>query len=329
MKESLMFHRPRLTLLAISVLILLASRVYSDTPDFIAGFMIRERALILNADMAHPDHPNRVKPFASMTPDEAATIYHELWHAWVLTHLEPAAQTGSRPEADFHSFLVERADALFSNQPADKRAEIMEEAVGDFIDAVVGTWIQMKRFLAEKSSERREEIRGNPRYMGLWARLFKESYTGYYTRTIQVDAHSAQTGSLFTKDGLTSAGFAVLESLTTGSLAQSGLSSTGLTLLGSIEYRIVDPSAALDDFVKDAEAFGLPTRYIRQAKEGLEGVVFLTIPAGLKPPQADVVMAPESLAPTDLVRVARVLFEDHLTSDSWAAFSEDRFALDK
>ena len=132
--------------------------------------------------------------------------------------------------------------------------------------------------------------------MKIYREVFDDSYTGYYTRSIQPRAGSDGNAAATTET------------------------------LPSPQFEILEPKSALGGFIRDARAFGLPTRYVEAAVDRIRGVVFITfdVPtsSGL---DADVVWASEPLTRKDIALISGALFEGLLSPDPRDAFAEDRF----
>ncbi|MFW6256269.1 MAG: hypothetical protein ACOC54_05555 [Candidatus Sumerlaeota bacterium] len=259
--------------------------------DFIAGYNLEERALLLSSNMkAEGDN---LKPFAEMSPAEIATIYHEMWHAYFLLCETPTSTTQA---GIIWERFSESAHQIYVDVPADKRLEVKEEATADYIDALVHTYVQVKRFLMDKSPERREEIRSQTGFLKVYSQLFQQNYTGYYTRSIES----------ISKDGITT------------KATQSAEDS-------EIQYHMVDPVETLQPFIKSAAEFGLPVGYLEKASRRLQWVVFVTMPKTAPAIQADVVFSRKALPREDMDFISRTLLEDALSSKALEVFSEKAF----
>jgi hypothetical protein len=257
--------------------VLLSPVVHAD--DFVAGYAIDGDYLILGSTMR--DEKGTLLDFEKMTPDQISTIYHEMWHAYVdlVSDKSPLVRD-----------MVSVAEVRYAEFPKDKRVEIHEEAVGNYLDAVVGTYIQIRRILMQKPPERRKELLSNPRFQRIWTRLFEDSYTGYYTASIRESSETSS--SLKTKKPIDS------HQMTTDDLS--------------------DAQSVLDPFVKKAENAGLPVGYLRETIGRLQGIYFLDSQQGQI--IADVKFSKKSLEPSDMQEIGRLLLEDRLTSDTHAVF---------
>ena len=315
--------KPLPSLLCILILGALQWARPAPTPaeDFVSGYYADQRLLLLGESMEGPE--GRLKPFAQMSPREIATIYHETWHAYFLECEMPSR---GRPKGGklFQAFRGE-VDRLYSEHPAAKRMEIHEEAVADFIDAAVETYVQMKRFLASKTPAQRENIR-NTTYLDVYRRVFEDHYRGYYTKRISGGSASAGDRATTVSAGERGPSLPPEDRASTVSAKGRAISvsadapSTSVPLLP-----FSDAKTALADFIPDARRFGLPVGYLRSAASRIKGVVFIRIGSGAQPPQADVVWAAAPLPNDDMKRVQRVLFEGLLTPDPKVVFAEERF----
>ena len=333
--------KPLPSLLCILILGALQWARPAPTPaeDFVSGYYADQRLLLLGESMEGPE--GRLKPFAQMSPREIATIYHETWHAYFLECEMPSR---GRPKGGklFQAFRGE-VDRLYSEHPAAKRMEIHEEAVADFIDAAVETYVQMKRFLASKTPAQRENIR-NTTYLDVYRRVFEDHYRGYYTK--RISGGSASPGDRATTVSAEERGPSLPAEDRPSTPSAEGraisISPDAPASTPSAEGRAISISAAdratsvpllpfsdakttLADFIPDARRFGLPVGYLRSATSRIKGVVFVRTENAAQPPQADVVWAAAPLPGDDMKRVQRVLFEGLLTPDPKVVFAEERF----
>ncbi len=258
--------------------------------DFISGYYIEGNVLLLDNSLL--TEQGTLKPFEKFTPGEIATLYHELWHVWFIQVETP--RKGAVWQA-----MYSRVNERYAGYPEEKRMEIYEEAVAAFIDAAVGSYMQIARFLETKTPPRREEIRSSTPYLQrTWVNLFNDTYTGYYTKNINL---STGTGDVITSHNLT--------------LDASDL-----------QFTVHDPGRILEPFVQSAEEYSLPTGYIREAVNALRKVVFVTtIHLNFSLTKAEVVFADEYLQPDDIEMITRTLFEDTLTSSPAETFAEQKF----
>ena len=270
----------------------IATQPVHTTSDFIAGYNLDYHCLILNKSLQSPD--GALRDFDILNDREIATIYHEMWHAWFIEY-------ESKRKGTLYEAMRSRVDVLYAAYPGDKRMEIYEEAVADFIDAVIETYVHVKRFLATKTPERREEIRRTTPFLkNTYERLFSERYNGYYTKCIA------------TSSAITNA--STSDTLTTETLQP--------------EIHILDAKKVFYPFIEKAARFPLPVTYIHEAAKTIEGVVFIDLSGvGAVPPQADVVFANVYLDREDIDRVISILFEGALTRNTDVVFSEERFRL--
>lgn len=270
----------------------IAAQPVQATSDFIAGYNLDYHCLILNKSLQGPD--GVMRDFDTLEDREIATIYHEMWHAWFIEH-------ESKRQGACYEAMREKINALYAAYPEDKRMEIYEETVADFIDAVIETYVHVKRFLATKTPERREEIRRTTPFLkNTYERLFSERYNGYYTKSIATSRTITNTSTS--------------DTLTTGTLQP--------------EIHILDAKKVFDPFIEQAARFPLPVTYIREAAKSIRGVVFIDLSGvGVVPPQADVVFANVYLDREDIDRVISILFEGALTGDTDVVFSEERFRV--
>ncbi len=267
----------------------------TSATDFIAGYHLDAHCLILNVELKN--EAGSLKDFDKLTETEIATVYHEMWHAWYLEYEKPRL-------GDFSKRISSRSQQMYGEHPDDKREEIYEEAVGDYIDAVIGTYMQTRRFLDSKTAQRREEIRSKTNYLkNTYSRLFKDKYEGYYLQGLQ------------TKDGNGEA-----ESDIDLSLDASSQSTTGSLLAVS---DIQDAEKVLGEFIEKCQDSGLPTKYLKQAMQNIQGVVWLE--TGDDGIAADVVFAQGQLSAEDIEVINHLLFENILTTSTQAVFAESRF----
>jgi hypothetical protein len=316
--------KPFPSLLCILVLGALQCARPAPTPaeDFVSGYYADQRVLLLGESMEGPE--GKLKPFDRMSPREIATIYHETWHAYFLECEMPSR---GRPKGGklFQAFRGE-VDRLYPEHPAAKRMEIHEEAVADFIDAAVETYVQMKRFLASKTPAQRESIRKTTTYLDVYRSVFEDHYRGYYTKRISSGSASAGDRATTVSAGERGPSLPAEDRASTVSAEGRAISispdppATSVPLLP-----FSDAKTTLADFIPDARRFGLPVGYLRSAASRIKGVVFIRIGSGAQPPQADVVWAAAPLPDDDMKRVQRVLFEGLLTPDPKVVFAEERF----
>ncbi|NQU45116.1 hypothetical protein HQ520_17670 [bacterium] len=299
-------------LLVIALLWLVCSNQSARGEEFLAGYQVSEKYLLLTEQMEGA--PGRLKDFSDLDPREISTIYHEMWHAWFS---ECQATTHSlSPEGGLvYQTFRKRADAAHGESPPEKRLEIHEEAAADFIDAVVETYVRIKRHLVTKTPEEREEIRHNAHYMSIYGQLFGEPYTGYYTKAIRVEGMPGLSDQITTSP---------IEAEPEDGLLLKG------TLAG-IPFRVYEAERVMRPFMEGAEDFGLPARYIEEATAKLAGIVFFgvpTMPTGvsLATPQAEVIWSDTPLGEEDLRVVTEEVFEGRLPSDPKKAFAEEGFA---
>ena len=299
-----------------------ARPVSTPAEDFVSGYYADQRVLLLGESMEGPE--GKLKPFDRMSPREIATIYHETWHAYFLECEMPSR---GRPKGGklFQAFRGE-VDRLYPEHPAAKRMEIHEEAVADFIDAAVETYVQMKRFLASKTPAQRESIRKTTTYLDVYRSVFEDHYRGYYTKRISSGSASAGDRATTVSAGERGPSLPAEDRASTVSAEGRAISispdppATSVPLLP-----FSDAKTTLADFIPDARRFGLPVGYLRSAASRIKGVVFIRIGSGAQPPQADVVWAAAPLPDDDMKRVQRVLFEGLLTPDPKVVFAEERF----
>jgi len=316
--------KPLPSLLCLLVLgaLLCARPAPAPAEDFVSGYYADQRLLLLGESMEGPDR--KLKPFDRMSPREIATIYHEIWHAYFLECEMPSR---GRPKGGklFQAFRGE-VDRLYPEHPAAKRMEIHEEAVADFIDAAVETYVQMKRFLASKTPAQRENIRNTTTYLDVYRSVFEDHYRGYYTKRISSGSASAGDRATTVSAGERGPSLPPEDRASTVSAEGRAISvsadapSTSVPLLP-----FSDAKTTLADFIPDARRFGLPVGYLRSAASRIKGVVFIRIGSGAQPPQADVVWAAAPLPNDDMKRVQRVLFEGLLIPDPKVVFAEERF----
>lgn len=295
-----------LALLALGLLPCLTVQVPGE--DFVAGYHVDGRYLLLGEAMETTS--GTLKPFETMTPGEIATIYHEMWHAWFI-HVETPRQ------GPVFTALSEWADHADPSIPEEKQLEVVEEAAADFIDAVIQTTVQMKRFLSTKTPERREEIRRKTQYLDRYGYLFEEEYTGYFTKSVGEKTESPQSPGLV-DSAIQAAQAWMRESVTSDTMA-------------AIAEAALPPQEAVAEFVQSADDFGLPVDYLKEAAEAMAGVVFIR-PASVGVSlgggggfQANVVWSYVPL-PGDLIELlTRELFDKRLSPDSKKTFAEERF----
>jgi len=324
--------KPLLSLLCILVLGALQCARPAPTPaeDFVSGYYADQRVLLLGESMEGPE--GKLKPFDRMSPREIATIYHEIWHAYFLECEMPSR---GRPKGGklFQAFRGE-VDRLYPEHPAAKRMEIHEEAVADFIDAAVETYVQMKRFLASKTPAQRENIRKTTTYLDVYRSVFEDHYRGYYTK--RISSGSASAGDRATTVSAGERGTSPSDRAPSPSMSHerpTSASVEGQNIRISADATATsvpllpfsDAKITLADFIPDARRFGLPVGYLRSAASRIKGVVFIRIGSGAQPPQADVVWAAAPLPNDDMKRVQRVLFEGLLIPDPKVVFAEERF----
>jgi len=290
--------------------------------EFVSGYYADQRLLLLGESMEGPE--GKLKPFAQMSPREIATIYHEIWHAYFLECEMPSR---GRPKGGklFQAFRGE-VDRLYPEHPPAKRMEIHEEAVADFIDAAVETYVQMKRFLASKTPAQRENIRNTTTYLDVYRRVFEDHYRGYYTKRISSGSASAGDRATTVSAERRGTSLSAEDPASTPSAESRAISVAAADRATSVPLLpFSDAKTTLADFIPEARRFGLPVGYLRSATSRIKGVVFVRIGSAAQPPQADVVWAAAPLPGDDMKRVQRVLFEGLLTPDPKAVFAEDRF----
>lgn len=220
--------------------------VSSFAEDFISGYHLEGKFLLLGETLRGSD--GNIKPFAQLSPTEIATIYHEMWHAYFIEY-----QTKEKGEL-FRKFRGE-VDRIYPSFPSDKRLEVHEEAVADFIDAVIATTVQIRRFLDSHSREKNLEIIEKSNLINLYGKLFSDSYTGYYTRSVK---------------GGNSPASSVQSTSDTMSGGDNRFNSSSLLATFAL-----DPRKSLAPFVTDARKSGLPVKYIVEASQRIRGVVFI------------------------------------------------------
>ena len=266
-------------------LFLTSTALYAD--EFISGYHVDANYLILNKNL---EDNGRIKDFDKLRPVDIATIYHELWHAWFI-------RAETKRKGTLYQMMASRADNLYTDYPADKRMEMYEESIADFIDAVVDTYVSVKRFLESKPPERRAEIIHKTQYLqNTYGRVFIDKYNGYYTRTISaVTEHKDQPTSL-----------------------------TWEKMADIMNLKIHEPKTALDTFILQAESNGLPVDYIKEACNAINGVIFIDpTPLGVIALQADVVFADVYLDTKDINTICATLFERKLMPDAKKVFSNN------
>ena len=277
----------------------------ASADDFIAGYNLEYHCLILNHSLQGED--GNLKPFAELSSTEIATLYHELWHGWFIECETPR-------EGPVYQWFKNNVDSRYADYPRDKRFEIHEEAVADFIDAVIDTYVTTKRFLSTKTPERRAEIIRDTQYLqNTYGGIFSGQYSGYYINRILMQQ---------TDDAATTAS-------ATASADDRGTS-------GAAEIEIHDAKPAFAEFLQQAQNFSLPVAYVREAVNAISGVVFIdfennaqaedSAAEGPAPGiQADIVMAYVFLERSDLERIMQFLFEGILTEDIAQTYAENRF----
>jgi hypothetical protein len=287
------------------------ARAQQEGDAFEAGYSVGFRYLILTDRYLTPQ--GQLKPFDEMTPPQIGTLYHEMWHAWLAT-----AAFAEAP--DFLRRFRADAGMCHVDVPADDRVEVHEEAAADYIEALVSTYVQMNRFLAGKTPERREEIRKQGRYLESYRHLFTDRFTGYYTEEIA---------------GATSATAHLEDFVTSGSrTAHSGASATSATAVrladattsqGLVHSIHGNPAEFLARFISGAHAQGLPTRYLTQAAEQLRAVAVLRSTGEGTGLTAEVHWSVWPLRGSDLIFIERDLLEGRFAMDPNVVFSESRF----
>ncbi len=260
--------------------------LYSN--DFIAGYHLGENWLLLGESMQNTE--GELKPFESMTPSEIATLYHELWHAWFI-------RAESERKGTVYRRMAQNLPRLYAEYPEEKRMEIYEEAVADFIDAMIATYVQVKRYLDSKPAEQQINIIENTPYLqNTYGCLFGERYNGYYTKSIGLTPDET-----------------------------SDTATTPTVDKNEKRYEALSPEKILGTFIKRAGGFGLPTNYLREAVNALDGVVFLDLEklssGAIK---ADVEFAHVFLDTNDMDMIIQYLFENKLTRNPRDVFSPER-----
>ena len=284
------------------------TRARAEGEDFEAGYSVGFQYLILTDRFLGPD--GQLKPFADMTPREIGTVYHEMWHAWF-------DLAGPTEAPDFLRRFRTGAGICHTDVPREYRLEVHEEAAADYIEALISTYLQMSRFLAGKTPERREEIRKQGRYLEVYRRLFTEKYTGYYTDSI--DVPTSATARL--RDLAIGAPAHAGNGATTGTLATAD----GATSGGIVHSMHADAAKFLAPFIESARAAGLPTRYLTQAAERLKSVAILRSIGEGTGLQAEVHWSLWPLRGSDLIFIERDLLEARFSMDPAVVFSESRF----
>jgi hypothetical protein len=183
--------------------------------------------------------------------------------------------------------------------------EIYEEAVADFIDAAVGTYVQVYRYLKSKTPEERDRVRRSTQYLpNTWVRLFYDKYNGYYTKTINLAARTRDdfTTKSFTEDNARDM------------------------------YKILDGEHVLGTFIESAGKAGLPTGYLREAVSAIKGAIFIDFPDETKDqeqthvsPKADVVFIGVYLDLEEIEEISTVVLENKLPRNAKVTFAEERF----
>ncbi|MBN1865771.1 hypothetical protein JW916_00625 [Candidatus Sumerlaeota bacterium] len=267
---------------------------------FISGYHLGEHCLVLGESVR--SESGGLKPFSQMTPSEISTLYHELWHAYFI-------ECESKARGPLYRSLRQAADSRYADFPPEKRLEIHEEAVADFIDATVETFVFVKRFMADRTPEKREEIRGSG-LMRSYRTVLGDSYTGYYTRSIVAETPGADAAPRDDSDATTSS-------------LESAPPETPVA-----EVEILDSRGVLDDFIRDARAFGLPVGYVREAADAMRGVVFIDMGSAetTSTIHADVVWSNVSLSDEDKTLIERILFEGLLAGEPREVFAEEKFS---
>ncbi len=264
---------------------------FAQPGSFIAGYHLDEKLLLLGKSLQAPD--GSLRKFQELSGPEIATIYHELWHAWILECDTP------RREAVYQRMRRE-VDEMYADFPEDKRMEIQEEAIAAFVDAAVETYVVVYRHLQRLSPTRRKEIIDTTEYLErTYGQVFADQYDGYYTRSIGAAAEGI--------DGATSASLEGKQR--------------------SAEIEVHPAGEVLGEFFERAEKIGLPVGYLREAAGAIKGVVFLDLSGTTEspPPRADVVFSGVFLQPEELKFISRTLLEGKLPPDPRAAFAEERF----
>lgn len=260
--------------------------------EFVSGYNPDSRCVVFDTSMQAPD--GTLKNFDAMTDRQIATIYYEMWHAWFI-------EVEAKRRGDLFKAMEKRAETLHQAYPESKRMEFYREAVAGFIDTIIETYMQTKRFLTPKTPERREEIRTKTRFFqNTYVEQFYKSYNGFYTKSITLPSRASDTPTSF-------------------------------PLRGEIEetvYHTRDAEKVFGGFIQKAGRFSLPVTYIREAVKSIDGVVFMDFYSkdGI-PSLADVVFANAYLTKEDLDRVIGTVFEGKLTRDPNVAFAEDRFQV--
>ena len=287
--------------MAVALLILAASPGFSE--EFLSGYDVEGKRLLFGYFFRGED--GRLKAFDRLNHREIATIYHELWHAWFV-------EVETKRKGPLYKALQEKAKKLHSAYPEVKRLEIHEEAAADFIDAVISTYLQMKRFLAAKTPERRGEIRDMARYMDMYRSLFRDNYTGYFTRNVElVDKNSPRIPAEDTgKKKTFNLEFKAKDLPTT-------------TTIISIET--MPSRRALRRFIAEARRENLPVKFLNEAVGKIKEVAFIRIEKPTYDLDAQVVWSPHPLDPKNMEMIQRIVFEGLLTEDPQAAFAENRF----
>ena len=258
--------------------------------EFIAGYNLEKRCIILNKSLLTTD--GTLKDFDKLFPRDIATIYHEMWHAYFI-------ECETKKKGPLFKLMQSKVDNLYAAYPKEKRMEIYEEAVADFIDAIIQTYVYVNRFMAKKTPEERERIRSKTKFLqNVYERLFYDAYNGFYTKNIVIPTN-------------------VKDSPTSKTLQNIDVNQ---------QFKIHSAKKIFASFIEQAEKSHLPVKYISEAAKTISGVIFLELRAGdgmLS--RAEVVFADVYLDKEDMNYVSQVLFEGKMSKDLNVLFSEKRF----
>ena len=292
-----------LVLLALFAPVALAGVPYGHPSRFVAGYHMPGKYLVLSADVRAED--GTLKPFDQLTRRQIADIYHEMWHAYFI---ECEMPTKDNPKGgELYRTFKAMIDERYAEYPADKRMEIHEEAVADYLDALTETFVQMKRHLSPKTPERRHQILTTERaYVRCWEDLFADFYRGYYT----VRLRAGEAPVVSPDDATTTA---------TGK-------TTLKTVPGSVD--IVPAAPSLKPFIDGARAYGMPVHFLVKAVPKLNGVAFIDFNGQLPAVAADLVWSKWTLPEEHRELLERTLLEGKFPRRALEAFSEAQFTSD-